>query len=101
MKIKGKVEQATPLLEREEADHYRLSLTGLPKGKHVAVVVTYDDAIDAIRYEIGESPDGTLEHTFPIVGTGGQARVFVSDTDKDGNVRSDTAKLLGTPITID
>ncbi len=91
MKAKLTAENPTPVLPAEERDHARLSLSGLPKGKRITVAVTYDDRLDPIRYDVGETPDGTLEVTFPVVGTGGLARVFAGDTDSD-------AELVGKPL---
>ena len=100
MKAKGTVEAPTPPLEREETDHYRLELSGLPKGKATSVVVTYDDRLDPVRYDLGISPDGTVGFTFPIYGSNGVARVFAADVDGEGNPVADTAKLVGDPVAL-
>ena len=96
MKVKASTETPTPLLPAEERDHARLSFSGLPKDDLV-LSVTYDDTFETITYEIPASSDGTLEFTFPKIGTGGVARLGRRVT-KDGET---SVELVGKPVALD
>lgn len=87
MKTSGKLTPATPLLEAEEREFYTLKIEGAPKKTPISVTVTYDDVRLPVEYEIGETPDGHIELTFPVIGKEGVARIFEGEGDE--------AKLLG------
>lgn len=95
-KAKVTTETPTPLLEREELDHARVSFSGLPK-EPLVLSVTYEDRFDTVTYELDASPDGTLEFTFPKIGAGGVARLGRRVT-KDGDT---SVELVGKPVALD
>jgi hypothetical protein len=82
MKAKGKISAVVAPDDLTADEVIDLDLQDLPKKQAISVSVLYDDVEDPIKYQVGETPDGTVKFSFPVAGTNPVVRIFAGKDDE-------------------
>ena len=86
--MKATIKKAAGNEDPAPREHFDLDLKDLPKNAPISISVLYSDIKDPANYALGETPDGTVKFSFPVIGKDGIVRVFSGEGDEEKHLGS-------------